>query len=332
MALNETETNAPRYQALVLSGGGVRGLYTISILAELEEKLSGGATDYSIAKHFDFIGGTSIGGILALGLAAGKTAREMQTILDNNRKLIFPKRWFSRFRKLLGVEFSSEELRKVIQMALGDIKIKDLKYRVLIPTVNGSSGQSKVFKTPHHPNYTWDGELKVVDAALATSAAPTYFSAHTTAQGKMLDGGLFANSPSFLVYHEITCKRFLAVDPHQLFMLSIGTMASTNRIQRNANGDEGYYKGWGFGERLISLMMDVSEYWHTTITSHYLENRFVELDDRDIHKIELSDSSEKTAILLKTHAATKAQAVWGNSEVKAFFAHEAPKPTFYANK
>lgn len=332
MIENENDIVLPRYQALVLSGGGVRGLYTISILAELEKKLSGGATDYSIAKHFDFIGGTSIGGILALGLAAGKTAREMQTILDNNRKLIFPKRRFSLIRKLLGVEFNADKLRNLIQMTLGDIRIKDLKSRVLIPTVNGSSGQSKVYKTPHHPDFTWDGELKIIDAALATSAAPTYFPAHTTAQGKMLDGGLFANSPSFLVYHEITCKRFLAVDPNQVYMLSIGTMGSTNRMSKSANGDEGYLKGWQWGKGLISLMMDVSEYWHTTITSHYLENRFVELDDRDIHKIELSDSSEITATLLKAHAATKAQAVWGTPDIKAFFAHEAPKPTFYANK
>lgn len=331
MSENENDTVVPRYQALVLSGGGVRGLYTISILAELEEQLSGGATDYSIAQHFDFIGGTSIGGILALGLAAGKSAREMQALLDSNRTLIFPKRWFSRLRKLFGVEFSANKLRHLLQTTLGDLKIKDLKHRVLIPTVNGSTGQSKVFKTPHHPQFTWDGEVRVVDAALATSAAPTYFAAHTTKQGKMLDGGLFANSPSFLVYHEITCKRFLAIDPNQLFMLSIGTMASQTRVSTTANGDEGYLRGWSLGQDLITLIMDVSEYWHTTITSHYLENRFVELDDRDIHKIELSDSSEATANSLKAHAAAKAQTVWGNPDVKVFFAHKAPKPMFYKN-
>ncbi len=69
---NEVE---PKLQALVLSGGGVRGLYTIKLLAELEQRISNGNPHYSIAKHFDMISGTSIGGILALGLASGKTAR-----------------------------------------------------------------------------------------------------------------------------------------------------------------------------------------------------------------------------------------------------------------
>lgn len=52
------------FQILALSGGGYRGLYTATILAELERELGG-----PIARHFDLIAGTSIGGILALALA-----------------------------------------------------------------------------------------------------------------------------------------------------------------------------------------------------------------------------------------------------------------------
>lgn len=52
------------FQILALSGGGYRGLYTATILAELERELGG-----PIARHFDLIAGTSIGGILALAIA-----------------------------------------------------------------------------------------------------------------------------------------------------------------------------------------------------------------------------------------------------------------------
>jgi hypothetical protein len=56
-----------------LSGGGIRGVFTASVLAQFEtyiteqKGLTGAAAEaYSIAKHFDMICGTSIGGIIAL--------------------------------------------------------------------------------------------------------------------------------------------------------------------------------------------------------------------------------------------------------------------------
>jgi patatin-like phospholipase/acyl hydrolase len=52
----------PTYHVLALSGGGYRGLYTATVLAELEAVLG-----RPIASHFDLICGTSAGGMLALG-------------------------------------------------------------------------------------------------------------------------------------------------------------------------------------------------------------------------------------------------------------------------
>jgi len=56
-------TDIPTYHVLALSGGGYRGLYTATVLAELEAVLG-----RPIASHFDLICGTSAGGMLALGL------------------------------------------------------------------------------------------------------------------------------------------------------------------------------------------------------------------------------------------------------------------------
>jgi len=49
---------------LSLSGGGYRGLFTATLLQELEKALGN-----PIARHFDLITGTSIGGILGLAIA-----------------------------------------------------------------------------------------------------------------------------------------------------------------------------------------------------------------------------------------------------------------------
>ena len=81
---------------LALNGGGVRGLFTISLLAELERVIEKreGLVDVKIGDYFDLITGTSIGGILALGLASGKSARELQTTFEENAPKIFPKKRF----------------------------------------------------------------------------------------------------------------------------------------------------------------------------------------------------------------------------------------------
>jgi calcium-independent phospholipase A2 len=53
-------------RVLSLDGGGIRGLVLISVLLHIEN-----ATKVPIIHCFDWISGTSTGGILALGLACG---------------------------------------------------------------------------------------------------------------------------------------------------------------------------------------------------------------------------------------------------------------------
>ena len=60
------------YRVLSLDGGGMRGLYTASVLQSLVNRFSrSNSGNKDIGKGFDLIAGTSTGGILACGLAAG---------------------------------------------------------------------------------------------------------------------------------------------------------------------------------------------------------------------------------------------------------------------
>ncbi len=71
-------------RVLALDGGGMRGTFTAAVLAELEdvygERLLG---------SFDLMVGTSTGGILALGLASGKTANDMLRFYSEAGPVIF---------------------------------------------------------------------------------------------------------------------------------------------------------------------------------------------------------------------------------------------------
>ena len=88
-------SSVPTYHVLALSGGGYRGLYTATVLAELEAALG-----RPIASHFDLICGTSAGGMLALGLAAEIPAIELKALFEEQGSRIFGSR--SVLRRLLG--------------------------------------------------------------------------------------------------------------------------------------------------------------------------------------------------------------------------------------
>ncbi len=76
-----------RFQILSLIGGGIRGAFITSFLKELESRLG-----RRIADSFDLIAGTSTGGIVAAGLAAGFSADELNGFYERYGEKIFTPR------------------------------------------------------------------------------------------------------------------------------------------------------------------------------------------------------------------------------------------------
>lgn len=54
------------FKILCVDGGGIKGLYSSQVLAEIEK-----AHNVCLSDYFDLICGTSTGGIIALGISAG---------------------------------------------------------------------------------------------------------------------------------------------------------------------------------------------------------------------------------------------------------------------
>ncbi len=78
------------FRILSIDGGGIRGIFPAAVLADLEAALGAGN---SIVGHFDLVAGTSTGGILALGLGAGKSASEIRDLYMHRGPEIFPPVW-----------------------------------------------------------------------------------------------------------------------------------------------------------------------------------------------------------------------------------------------
>lgn len=179
---------------LCLDGGGIRGLVLIQTLLEIESVLK-----QPVVHCFDWIAGTSTGGILALGLAAGKSLRECQALYFRIKEDAF----------VGSRPYSSEGLERVLKECLGSNTVmEDIKKpKIMITGVladrkpvglhlfrNYESPSSllnvvenALFKPTQQPQ-----EQLLWKAARATGAAPSYFRAF----GRFLDGGLIANNPT----------------------------------------------------------------------------------------------------------------------------------------
>jgi len=75
------------FHVLSLSGGGFFGLYSVSVLAAIEKEAG-----RPLARNFDLLAGTSVGGIIALGLAAEVPAAEIKSAFERNGTAIFSER------------------------------------------------------------------------------------------------------------------------------------------------------------------------------------------------------------------------------------------------
>jgi patatin-like phospholipase/acyl hydrolase len=220
---------------LSLAGGGYRGIFSIYVLREIEEALG-----RPIAECFDLIAGTSIGGIIALGLALKVSCSEIIGVFEKQGGSIFPPQ--SSFQKMTKLMFqrpfhSQAALAKAIEAIAGKRTIRDLKQRVVIPAFNLTTGRVQMFKTPHCENLTADSSKRIIDVGLATSAAPLYFSPAELQYGAFADGGLFANSPDQIALHEALC--YLQVPLEQIYMMSIATPQSSVGITHDWRAGQG---------------------------------------------------------------------------------------------
>lgn len=176
---------------LSLDGGGIRGMVLCQILKEIEKKVR-----QPIKDCFDWIAGTSTGGILALAVCQGKTIYQIYLLYLSLKDEVFKDDLQTRSKKLediLKKEFGENtvmaNLKRPKTMVTGVLTdrhpVKLHLFRTYEEPPNSETDQR--FQCPK--SYK---EQKVWEAARATSAAPSYFKSFEN----YIDGGLSANNPT----------------------------------------------------------------------------------------------------------------------------------------
>ena len=223
------------FRILSLDGGGIRGIFPAAILADLESTYLGGG---SVTEYFDLITGTSTGGILALGLASGMTARELLDLYITRGREIFPPelRVMRKVRQYFIHAYGRGPMDKILTEVLGTTKLRDAQVRLCIPSLDWKYGDVYVFKTPHHPDYKKDGGEAMAKVAAATAAAPTYV--RPVEDGyTFADGGVWANNPIMVGLVEALSS--FKTKRNNIVILSIGCGKdpyTINRLQRWVGG------------------------------------------------------------------------------------------------
>ncbi|KAK3775650.1 hypothetical protein RRG08_049831 [Elysia crispata] len=191
-------------RVLCLDGGGIKGLVLIQILMEIENSVG-----RPIKDCFDWIGGTSTGAILALGIAKGISLQYLKGIYVRLKDEVFKgSRPYETapFEALLRREFGEHSMmadikkpKVIVTAVLADRYPAELTlFRNYEPTlhhpISSPPKKKNEYQGPKLP-----GEQLIWEAARASGAAPTYFRGH----GAYLDGGLMANNPTLDVLTEI---------------------------------------------------------------------------------------------------------------------------------
>jgi patatin-like phospholipase/acyl hydrolase len=323
------------FHILSLSGGGYFGLYTISVLAGIEE-----AAGRPLARNFELLAGTSVGGIIALGLAAEVPAAKIKSAFERNGTAIFSERpapttWWETVRDLARYvrkpKYQPDALRRTIIDLVGEeTRIGDLKHPVIVPAVNLTKGRPQVFKTPHHIDFRTDLHLKVVDVALATSAAPTYFPVAEVGDALYADGGLYANSPDLLALHE--AEHFFERPMPAIHLLSIGTTTSQFSFAHAQGRQLGSF-GWWREQRLVNVIIASQQHSVDFMMGHRLADRYLRLDadqskEQERH-LALDVATEDAQRTIRGLAAATVQSHINDARLKTFLSHTAPAPIFH---
>ncbi|XP_066510786.1 85/88 kDa calcium-independent phospholipase A2-like isoform X2 [Hoplias malabaricus] len=252
MEIDGFKTGCQRMDRLLcLDGGGIKGLVLIQMLIALEK-----ASGRPIRELFDWVAGTSTGGILALAIVHGKSMEYLRCLYFRMKEQVFKG---SR-------PYESGPLEEFLQKEFGEnTKMTDVKHpKVMVTSVlaDRHPGELHIFRNyeppplPRNPPYVSSATFKpltipeeqiVWRAARSSGAAPTYF----RPMGRFLDGGLLANNPTLDAMTEVhqynkalnaqgrgdeVCKLGIVVSlgtgkPPQVMVNSVDVFRPTNPLE-----------------------------------------------------------------------------------------------------
>ena len=254
-------TERPR-KLLALDGGGIRGVLSLEILAEIERKIADKTGIKRLGDYFDYIGGTSTGAIIAAGLSIGMSASELLDFYREAGVSMFEKNaLLKRLKSFYTDEPLKVRLQGIFREKNGDqasLTSERLRCLLLVVTRNLTTDSpwpisSNPFAKYNNPERKDCNRLiPLWQLVRASTAAPVFFPPEVLNwdpddPGKsfvFVDGGLTPyNNPAFLLYRMATQPAYRLnwkTGEQNLLLVSVGTGAAagvTDAVERNLFGN-----------------------------------------------------------------------------------------------
>jgi patatin-like phospholipase/acyl hydrolase len=252
MGIQERLASPGPKRLLALDGGGIRGVLTLEVLAEMESLLrreTGSGEDFVLADYFDYVAGTSTGAIIAAGLSLGKPVAEILDLYVGHGEEMFDKVFITkRFRHI----YDSGRLRTMLQDTFGpDTTLGSDRLRTLLMMVLRNASTDSPWPISNNPAATYnaraDGNLQMPlwQLVRASAAAPVYFPPELVTVGSrefvFVDGGLtMYNNPAFQLFLMATMGAYRLRWPageENLLVVSVGTGTAPKANDRLRPGD-----------------------------------------------------------------------------------------------
>lgn len=275
------------FRILAIDGGGIRGLISALVLEEIEKRLNAGNDGewIRVADRFHLVAGTSAGGLAALALTAPKGLRAADLVdfyLEDGPD-IFRRGLWRKLRTgwgLFGPKYPAEPVRRAIEERVGNPPISQATRDLLVTSYDMRGSEPHFFKR-------WRAlesaarDVPLVDAALSTAAAPTYFPSHDPSGSgatALVDGGVFANDPAVAAIAEALGRAEdepAELEPADLFLVSIGTGEFTVGYQQSEVSRWGALR-WVLGsdgppilDTILGGVTDGTDYWAHMLLNHH---------------------------------------------------------------
>ena len=232
---------------LACDGGGIRGIISIEILAQIEAQLRAisGKPDLVLADYFDYVAGTSTGAIIATLVSLGFSIDKVREFyIKSGAEMFQPAKLWDR----LHTKFKDDNLTAMLKDVAGkDTTLASEKLRTLLMIVLRNATTDSPWPISSNPSAKYNdiavrGEksnlhLPLWQLVRASTAAPTYFPPEVVDIGGgqqfiFVDGGVtMYNNPAFHLFLMATTEPYRLCWPtgeDKMLLISVGTGASAN--------------------------------------------------------------------------------------------------------
>ena len=239
----------PPYKLLALDGGGIRGMISLEVLAEIESTLRsslGADENFVLADYFDYVAGTSTGAIIATCISWGMSVKDIQKFYQDSGKQMFDKAFILSINRTLRYKYGHEKLAAQLKKVFREdttFGSKDLKTLLMLVMRNATTDSpwplsNNPYAKYNNPEQGDNLNLPLWQLVRASTAAPTFFPPEKVKLGgdgdefTFVDGAITPyNNPAFQLFLMATLEPYnlkWQAGEDKMLLVSVGTGTTPN--------------------------------------------------------------------------------------------------------